>query len=58
MHKNILLTIHECLLIVCDVAKHEPNSPPQEADAAAVYEALNLLLTQLDESQLGHVVLN
>ncbi len=42
---------------VCAVAKHEPNSPPQEADAAAVYEALHLLLTQLDESQLGHVVL-
>ena len=42
---------------VCAVAKHEPNSPPQEADAATVYEALHLLLTQLDESQLGHVVL-
>jgi predicted ribosome quality control (RQC) complex YloA/Tae2 family protein len=42
---------------VCAVAKHEPNSSTQEADASAVYSALHQLLTQLDNSETGHLVL-
>ena len=42
---------------VCAVAKHEPNSPTQEADATVVYAALQTLLSQLDDSDKGHLVL-
>ena len=42
---------------VCAVANHEPNSPTQEADASAVYTALHQLLTQLDNSEMAHLVL-
>ena len=42
---------------VCAVAQHEPNSPTQEADSTAVYAALHQLLSQLDDSDNGHLVL-
>ena len=42
---------------VCAVAEHEPNSSTQEADATAVYRALNQLLSELDVSDQGHLIL-
>ena len=43
---------------VCTLAEHEPNSSTQEANAAAVYGALHRLLSDLDGSEAGHLVLN
>ncbi len=42
---------------VCAVAGHEPNSSTQEADAPVIYRALNQLLSELDASDKGHLVL-
>ncbi len=42
---------------VCSLAKQEPNSPPEEADVQAVYDALNTLLTDLDSAEQAFLIL-
>lgn len=43
---------------VCALAGHGPNSPTKEADATAVFDALQVLLNDLANSQEGHLMLN
>jgi predicted ribosome quality control (RQC) complex YloA/Tae2 family protein len=42
---------------VCSLANMEPNSPPEEADVQAVYDALNTLLTDLDSAEEAFLIL-
>ncbi len=43
---------------VCALAGHGPNSPTKEADTRAVFDALQVLLNDLANSQEGHLMLN
>lgn len=41
---------------VCELAQHEPNMNPAEADAKSIYSALKSLLDDLDSSDSGHLI--
>ena len=41
---------------VCELARHEPNMNPAEADVKEVYNALKSLLEDLDSSDNGHLI--
>ncbi|MBQ70849.1 MAG: hypothetical protein CMA65_05095 [Euryarchaeota archaeon] len=41
---------------VCELAQHEPNMNPAEADVKEVYNALKSLLEDLDSSDNGHLI--
>jgi len=42
---------------VCELAQHEPNMNPVDADSNAVYGALKSLLQDLDSSNNGHLII-
>ena len=42
---------------VCALAAHEPNSPTEQADGKAVFDALQTLLRRLEDSEEGHLIL-